>query len=121
MAEPWSDEWLAAVTDAVASAGYDGPAGAVEITVQGGPHGPRKLCVVLDPAGVRYQPGAYPDGEPPASFELSWEEAAKFLAGEYEPVVGFMQGQLKVKGATRPLFELFRQWARPAHRRALTS
>ena len=121
MADPWSDDWLAAATDAVAAAGYDGAPAVVEITVKGGPDGARQLCVVLDPAGVRYQPGSYPDGEPPASFELTWDEATRFLEGEYEPVVGFMQGQLKVKGATRPLFELFRQWARPVHRAALRS
>ncbi len=121
LVEPWSNAWLASVTEAVAGEVYDGAPSAVEITVKGGPHGARQFYVLLDPEGVRYLPGAYPDGEPPASFELSWDEANQFLAGSYEPVVGFMQGQLKVKGATRPLFELFRQWARPGQRRALAS
>jgi hypothetical protein len=40
------------------------------------------------------------------------------LDGRFDPAVAFMQGNLKARGATRPLYELFRLWASPAHRSA---
>jgi hypothetical protein len=118
---PFSPEWAAAATAVLAGQAYRGPAAAVQITVSGGDDGTRVVCAVLDSAGVRYEPGPYPGGEPPASFDLLASDAEAFLAGAYAPVVGFMQGTLKVKGATRPLFELFRLWAQPEHRGALVA
>ena len=56
-----------------------------------------------------------------ASYDQTWEEAVGQFDGGFEPVVAYMQGNLKVKGATRPLYELFRLWADPAHRSATGS
>ena len=64
-------------------------------------------------------PGPLPDAD--ASYDQTWEEAVGQFDGGFEPVVAYMQGSLKVKGATRPLYELFRLWADPAHRAATAS
>ena len=50
-----------------------------------------------------------------SSYDETWADATAQLQGRYDPCVGFMQGVLKVKGATRPLYEAFRLWASPQH------
>jgi len=98
---------------------YRSPA-AVEIRVSGGPDGPLSWHAVLEPdAAPRYEPGPLPDAD--ASYDQTWDDAVGQFSGGYEPVVAYMQGSLKVKGATRPLYELFRLWADPAHRAATAS
>jgi hypothetical protein len=118
-AVPLSGVLLQRWTSAVAAAGvvHDGPAGSVEVRVSGGPDGAVTWHVELEPgAPPRYIAGPLPEAD--ASYDQSWADAVEQFAGRSEPVVGFMQGTLKVKGATRPLYELFRLWAQPAHRAA---
>lgn len=104
--------WFTDVSARLAGCAYGGPPCSVEITVSGGPGGACRYGVVFVPGvGPQYQLGAQPDAE--ASYEQSWADAQAQIAGTFDPVVSFMQGALKVKGATRPLFELFQFWARP--------
>lgn len=117
-----SGEGLERWSRAVAAAGvlHDGPRATVEIRVSGGPDGPLSWHAVLEPeAAPRYEPGPLPGAD--ASYDQTWDEAVGQFSGGYEPVVAYMQGVLKVKGATRPLYELFKLWADPAHRAATAS
>ncbi|MPY93092.1 MAG: hypothetical protein GEV08_08505 [Acidimicrobiia bacterium] len=116
-----SPEWFARLDAAAAGAAppYRGPGLVVEVRVVGGDDGPLTYHVVLeDGAPLAYRVGPA-DGEADASYDQTWEDAAAQAVGRYDPAVGFMQGTLKVKGSSRPLFELFRLWADPAHREAL--
>lgn len=111
-------EWCADATARVAGCIYNGPLGSVEVTLSGGPAGVYRYGVVLRPgAAPVYQAGAMPDAD--ASYDQAWPDAVAQLAGAYDPAVGFMQGNVKTKGATRPLFELFQWWARADVRAAL--
>jgi hypothetical protein len=106
----------------VAAAGivHDGPRATIEIRVSGGPDGPLAWHAVLEPdAAPCYVAGPLPDAD--ASYDQTWDEAVGQFEGTFDPVVAYMQGTLKVKGATRPLYELFRLWAAPSHRSATAS
>jgi hypothetical protein len=93
-----------------------GPAAAVEVRIDGGPDGAMSWHARLVPgAPPRYQAGGLDDGGG-SSYEQRWEDAVAQLEGRFDPAVAFMQGNLKARGATRPLYELFRLWASPAHR-----
>jgi hypothetical protein len=114
-----SGDWLERWSQAVADAGvlYDGPPATIEIRVSGGPDGAVTWHVVLLPDNApRYVAGPLPDAS--ASYDQAWDDVVAQFEGRFEPVVAFMQGSLKVKGATRPLYELFRLWADPVHRAA---
>lgn len=64
--------------------------------------------VALDPGSPpQYRVGAAPEGAS-ATLELSRTDAEAEARGERRPVVGYMRGSTKTKGATRPLYELFR-------------
>jgi hypothetical protein len=113
-------EWLAAWSAAVAERGvaYDGPAATVEVRVDGGPDGPLTWRALLVPgAPPRYEAGA-DSPEPDVFYEQAWSDAVAQLDGGFDPCVAFMQGNLKARGSTRPLYELFRLWDAPAHRAA---
>ncbi len=112
LTEPWFAELDAAVADAPR---YAGRPFTVEVTVVGGP-GDRVTYHVdlVDGSGPRYAAGPSAVAAD-ASYDLAWDDAVGQLRGSYEPAVGFMQGTLKVKGSSRPLFELFRLWALPDH------
>jgi hypothetical protein len=114
-----SPEWFARLEAAVAAGPhYAGPGLVVEVQVVGGDDGPVTYHVVLEDGGpLRYRAGASP-GTVGASYDQTWADAAAQVRGRYDPAVGFMQGNLKVKGSSRPLLELFRLWADPAHRQA---
>jgi hypothetical protein len=114
-----SSGWLERWSQAVADAGvvHDGPPATIEVRVNGGPDGAVTWHAVLLPDNPpRYVAGPRPEAD--ASYDQAWTDAVAQISGSYQPVVAFMQGSLKVKGATRPLYELFRLWARPAHRHA---
>jgi hypothetical protein len=114
-----SPEWFEALGAALDGAvAYTGPTFVVEVRVVGGEEGAVPYHVVLEAgAPPRYVPGPAPR-PPDASYEQPWPDAADQALGRYDPAVGFMQGNLKVKGSSRPLLELFRLWAMPAHRDA---
>jgi len=114
-----SPEWFAELEAAAAAAGpYHGPDLVVEVRVVGGEDGPVTYHVVLeDGAPLQYRPGPAP-GEADVSYDQAWDDAVGQALGTYDPAVGFMQGQLKVKGSSRPLLEVFRLWADPAHKEA---
>ncbi|MDH4143682.1 MAG: hypothetical protein OEY23_00750, partial [Acidimicrobiia bacterium] len=97
---------------------HDGGDQRVAITVVGGPDGRRGFTVELRTGeGPAYIAGAQADAD--SSYELTYDDAVDQVCGGYDPALNYMTGSLKVKGATRPLFELFQLWARPAHRDAL--
>lgn len=122
-----SPEWIAELNQRLASSTspYRGTVPAtIVVGVLGGPDGDRTCAITLtagkpptwalvhskqqvDQADVRY--------------DLSWEAFVDQLVGNYEPAVGYMQGTLKVKGSSRPLYELFQLWDRPEHRAVLAS
>lgn len=112
-------EWFSRLTEAAAAApAYGGPPLVLEVRVVGGDVGPITYHVVLEGgAPMRYEAGPAP-GEADASYDQAWEDAVAQVEGRYDPAVGFMQGNLKVKGSSRPLFEVFRLWAAPAFREA---
>jgi hypothetical protein len=111
-----TDPWFAELDAAVAEEPrYAGPPLTVEVTVVGGPGDPVTYHVdLVDGSGPRYGVGPAA-GTADASYDLAWADAVGQLQGSYDPAVGFMTGTLKVKGSSRPLFELFRLWASPAH------
>jgi hypothetical protein len=118
LSSDWLDRWSRAVADA--GVVHDGPPAAVEIRVSGGPDGAVAWHVVLEPGSApRYVAGPRPDAN--ASYDQVWDDVVAQFDGVFQPVVGFMQGSLKVKGATRPLYDLFRLWADPAHQAATAS
>ena len=47
-----------------------------------------------------------------ATLEQTYAEAAAQDRGEADPVVSYMRGETKTKGATRPVYELLRLLAR---------
>lgn len=114
-----SPDWLDAWSDAeqVEGARYDGPPATVEVRVVGGPDDTVTWHAELTPgAAPRYRAGPAVDAT--VTYDQAWDDAAAQLEGRFDPCVAFMQGYLKVKGPTRPLYELFRVWASPAHRAA---
>ena len=113
-----SAAWCDEATVRLAQCVYDGPSGSVAVTLSGTPQGVDRYAVVFVAGSApTYRAGAMPEAD--ASFEQPWADAVAHLAGTYDPAVGFMQGQLKTKGSTRPLFELFQWWARAEVREAL--
>ena len=109
---------LAALTSQVRELSYQGCDGVVEVTLVGAPDGDITYHVVLQVGcGPRYEAGpAVPAAD--ASFDQGWSDAVAQIENRFDPVVAFMQGSLKVKGATRPLYDLFYLWADPRHRAA---
>ena len=114
-----SPEWFDQLAAAVAGGPhYAGPDFVVEVRVLGGDDGPVTYHVVLeDGSPLRYRAGAAP-GPTGASYDQAWADAVAQVEGRYDPAVGFMQGNLKVKGSSRPLLELFQLWAHPTHAEA---
>jgi hypothetical protein len=114
-----SPAWLDELTNAVAELGvvHEGPPGSVEVRVPDSPDGLLVWHVQLVP-GEPPRYGAGPLADAASSYDQTWADANAQLRGNYQPVVGFMQGTLKVKGATRPLYEIFRLWASPQHAEA---
>jgi len=114
-----SGEWFEQL-DAAAAAGphYEGPDFVVEVRVVGADGGPVTYHVVLEGGHpLRHRAGAAPEPAG-ASYDQDWAAAVAQVQGRYDPAVGFMQGNLKVKGSSRPLLELFRLWADPAYQQA---
>ncbi len=101
--------WLGATGLA---ATYQGPPGIIEVTVTGDRKGELSLhhIVLVDGSVPTFAAGAAP-ARPVASLELSRKEAQVLLDGRLVPVVGYMRGTIKTKGATRPLYEFFRSLA----------
>ncbi len=108
-----SEAWLAARSDAARAAGlvHRGPSWTIDVVVSGG-DGPFTYHVALDDgASPSFRPGAAPGGAS-ATLEQTYADAAAQARGEADPVVSYMRGETKTKGATRPVYELLRLLAR---------
>jgi hypothetical protein len=82
------------------------------VVVSGGPEGPVTYHVALeDGAPPTFRAGAAPGGAS-ATLEQTHADAAAQARGEADPVVSYMRGETKTKGATRPVYELLRLLAR---------
>jgi hypothetical protein len=103
-----SDAWLAAQS-ARAEVYQGAEPYTVDVVVNGdGRGGGVSYHVVLQPGDrPAFRPGVAPGGAS-ALLELSRTDAEAQARGELHPVVGYMRGTTKTKGATRPLYELFR-------------
>lgn len=114
-----SDEWFDTLNGELADAPpHEGAAATVEVTVAGTPDGKVTYSVELAEGGRPvFRSGAIDD--PPAHVDQAWDDALAHLRGEREPVVHFMAGHTKVKGSSRPLYELWSYYARPEFRAAL--
>ena len=87
---------------------YHGPRRTIDVVVGGAPSGTLSYHVVLvDGAVPDVVAGAAPD-RPDATLEQVWTDAVAQATGTLAPVVAFMRGQTKTKGATRPVYELLR-------------
>jgi len=86
---------------------YHGDPCSIEVVVKGDASGVGLTYHVdlVDGAAPLFRPGPATDAA--ASIELSRTDAEAELQGRH-PVVGFMRGTTKTKGATRPLYEYFR-------------
>ena len=107
-AELGSDSWLAARSDGARP--YEGAeAYRIDVVVNGDKVGDGfTYHVVLEPGTPpQFRAGAAPGGAS-ATRELSRTDAEAEARGERRPVIGYMRGSTKTKGATRPLYELFR-------------
>jgi hypothetical protein len=88
-------------------AAHHGEAAAIDVVVAGGPDGTITYHVALDPGSPpRFEAGAAPGGAA-ATLEMTWADATAEDRGELDPVVAYMRGTAKTKGATRPLYDLF--------------
>jgi len=101
-----SDAWLAAQTDS--GRAYHGEPYLIEVVVSGDRSGAAITYHVALEDGLppQFRSGKAP-GPASATLELSRTEAEAQRRGRH-PVVSYMQGSAKTKGATRPLYELFR-------------
>jgi SCP-2 sterol transfer family len=100
-----SDEWLADVERALASAAIGRDAGdlVVQHRVTGGPEGGRCFHIALGRAGARLQPGEVPDAD--VTFTQDYETAAAIARGELSAQAAFMSGQMRVGGDLGALVE----------------
>lgn len=112
----WFDELSTALASGPAHAGVPAQ---VDVVVKGGPAKITYHALVEPGSPVRYAEGKAPEAG--VVIDQSWDDAVAQARGEYDPKVGFMSGQLKVKGSARPLLELFRYQADDAYRQALAS
>jgi len=87
---------------------YHGPRRTIDVVVAGAPSGTLVYHVVLaDGSAPEVVAGAAPE-RPDATLEQVWVDAVAQASGALAPVVAFMRGQTKTKGATRPVYELLR-------------
>ena len=101
-----SDAWLAARSSA--GAVYHGESYVIDVVVSGDRTGAGTAyhVVLEDGATPQFRPG--PAGaNASATLEMSRSEAEGQRRGQL-PVVGYMRGSTKTKGATRPIYEFFR-------------
>ena len=105
-AELGSDAWLAARS--AAGAVYHGEPYTIDVVVKGDRSGQGTTyhVVLEDGAKPQFRPGPV-GGNASATLEMSRSEAEGQRAGQH-PVVGYMRGSTKTKGATRPIYEFFR-------------
>jgi hypothetical protein len=104
--------WLgasAAATDTPTGVLYQGPDGVIEVSVTGERKGEVSVhhIVLVHGSAPKFVTGT-PPAPPSASLELSGKDARAQQEGRLVPVVGYMRGTTKTKGATRPLYEFFR-------------
>ena len=101
-----SDAWLVARS---AEGGiYHGEPYTIEVVVSADRSGLATTYHVLLQEGVapQFRPGPA-NRTVSATLEMSRTDA-EGQGGGYNPVVGYMRGSVKTKGATRPLYEFFR-------------
>ena len=105
-AELGSDAWLASISGA--GAVYHGEPYIIDVMVSGDRSGQGTTyhVVLEDGATPQFRPGAA-GGHASATLEMSRSEAEGQRSGQH-PVVGYMRGSTKTKGATRPIYEFFR-------------
>lgn len=102
--------WLSGIEMEHRKTPYRGIACVVEITVMDESNVAGRLCIELLPGeGPRYRSDGLDGAQ--AAFDQPLKETVDMLEGRSDPTLAFMQGTLKVRGATRPLYELFRYFA----------
>jgi hypothetical protein len=124
---PFSPEWFERANAALAAEGDAGAVGesapiAVEVVISGGEDG--KLSTRWDLANgrlVAVRPVADGDPPPAASIPLVHADAAAIVAGERDPGVSYMRGDLKPEGRSAAVLALMSALARPSCRDALAA
>lgn len=101
--------WLGPHSTDLTGATYQGPDGIIEVAVTGDRKGEVSVhhIVLVHGSVPAFAAGAAP-APPVANLELSSKDARAQQEGRLAPVVGYMRGTIKTKGATRPLYEFFR-------------
>ncbi|MFN0025929.1 MAG: hypothetical protein ACKV2O_01915 [Acidimicrobiales bacterium] len=106
--------WLGPAADP-AHPVYVGPDAFIEVAVNGDRKGEVTTHHIVLVNGAAPVFAAGPAPAPPLSqLELSGKDARAQQEGRLVPVVGYMRGTTKTKGATRPLYEFFRTLDRRA-------
>ncbi len=105
MIEFGSDEWLAKLVEACTGAGPVPTSARVSVTVEKAPTGKvRWTSDIGEDGSVSAEPGAAKDVD--IAFTVGYEDLRHCLAGEVDPSVMFMRGDLKVAGDTGRFFDL---------------
>lgn len=121
MAEVLSDGWFDAVTEALASV-PPGPGGSavVEVVVSGGGDGKvRTHWVVEDGRLTAVRPADGTEVAADAVVPQRHDALLALVAGDVDPAVAFMRGDLKPEGASSAVLAWLSALAHPECRRAL--
>ncbi|MBK5222877.1 MAG: SCP2 sterol-binding domain-containing protein [Acidimicrobiia bacterium] len=125
MTELLTDEWFAIVTSQLAAAAGPSSAGdtddtEVEIVVSGGDHGPVRTRWVIEVGRlVAVRAVSDDDAAAPVTIPQTHRDLAAMVAGELDPAVAFMSGDLKPDGSSAAVVAFMSAMNRPEARAAL--
>jgi len=112
-----SEQWLGELVATCARTGPTGTTARVSVTVEKAPAGKVRWTADIGADGLTAaEPGAAKDAD--IAFTVGYDDLVSCLAGEVDPSVMFMRGDLKVAGDTGRFFDLLPWLESPAVREA---